>query len=86
MCSCPKSLEDPYYCSSHCRIEVKGPRELAFFRGKAVGPVYLGFCYESEAGAHAAPIAFRPSPHASSGSSSGTRYQKWLTGSAGRMH
>jgi hypothetical protein len=73
MCSCPKSFVDPYYCSSHCRLEVKGPRELAFFKGKAVGPVYPGFCYESEAGAHAAPIAFRPSPHASSGSGSGTR-------------
>ena len=37
---------------------MKGHRELAFFKGKAVGPVYSGFCYESEAGAHAAPIAF----------------------------
>ena len=45
------------------RLEVKGSRELAFFKGKAVGPVYPGFCYESEAGAHAAPIAFRPQPH-----------------------
>ena len=42
------------------RLEVKGSRELAFFKGKAEGPVYPGFCYESEAGAHAAPIAFRP--------------------------
>ena len=58
MCSCPKSLVGPYHCSSPCRLEVKGPRELAFFKGKAVGPVYPGFCYESEAGAHAAPIAF----------------------------
>ncbi len=45
------------------RLEVKGPRELAFFKGKAVGPVYSGFCYESEAGAHAAHIAFRPASH-----------------------
>ncbi len=42
------------------RLEVKGPRELAFFPGVAAGPVYDGFCYESEAGAHAAAIAFRP--------------------------
>ena len=41
---------------------MKGRRELAFFVGKAVGPVYAGFCYESEAGAHASPIAFRPPP------------------------
>ena len=39
---------------------MKGARELAFFGGKAVGPVYPGFCYESEAGAHAAAIAFQP--------------------------
>jgi biotin--protein ligase len=43
-----------------CRLEVKGPRELAFFPGVARGPVYPGFKYESEAGAHAALIAFLP--------------------------
>ena len=42
------------------RLEVRGPRELAFFPGIAAGPVYDGFRYESEAGAHAAAIAFRP--------------------------
>ena len=51
------------------RLEVKGSRELAFFKGKAVGPVYPGFCYESEAGAHAAPIAFRPLSSSSDSSS-----------------
>ena len=51
------------------RLEVTGSRELAFFKGKAVGPVYPGFCYESEAGAHAAPIAFRPVPSSSDSSS-----------------
>ena len=42
------------------RLEVKGPRELAFFPGVAAGPVYPGFRYESEAGAHAARVSFRP--------------------------
>lgn len=42
------------------RLEVRGPRELAFFPGVAVGPVYPGFRYESEAGAHAARVTFRP--------------------------
>ena len=39
---------------------MKGPRELAFFTGIARGPVYSGFRYESEAGAHAALISFYP--------------------------
>ncbi|BDA44508.1 probable biotin-protein ligase at N-terminal half [Coccomyxa sp. Obi] len=42
------------------RLEVRGPRELAFFPGVAAGPVYPGFRYESEAGAHAARVTFRP--------------------------
>ncbi|CAL8470467.1 g10009 [Coccomyxa elongata] len=42
------------------RLEVRGPRELAFFPGVAVGPVYPGFRYESEAGAHAARVTFKP--------------------------
>ena len=41
------------------RLEVKGPRELAFFPGIARGPVYEGFRYQSEAGAHAALVSFR---------------------------
>lgn len=41
---------------------MKGTRELAFFPGIAAGPAYAGFRYQSEAGAHAARIAFRP-PH-----------------------
>jgi glutamine amidotransferase-like uncharacterized protein len=41
-------------------LEVVGPRELAFFAGKAVGPAYgLGqFQYQSEAGIRAASIIY----------------------------
>jgi hypothetical protein len=42
-----------------CRLEVIGDRELAFFGGKACGSLYQGFTYDSENGAHAAPIRFR---------------------------
>lgn len=51
------------------RLEVKGARELAFFPGVAAGPVYAGFRYESEDGAHAARVAFRPPQPAASGNS-----------------
>ncbi len=39
---------------------MRGPRELAFFPGTAAGPVYGGFRYETEDGAHAAHVAFQP--------------------------
>lgn len=46
------------------RLEVKGPRELGFSPGIARGPIYPGFKYESEAGAHAGLIAFKqPGQH-----------------------
>ena len=55
------------------RQEVKGPRELSFFPGVARGPIYEGFQYESEAGAHAGHIAFRPPANgASEGGSAGS--------------
>jgi glutamine amidotransferase-like uncharacterized protein len=37
---------------------VVGPRELAFFPGAAVGPVFGGFAYHSAAGARAARVRF----------------------------
>ena len=77
-----------YRCSAWLRLEVKGPRELAFFPGIACGPVYEGFRYESEAGAHAALVAFRlpqgsatHAAHTDSGADaadSGQR-QEWVT-------
>ena len=62
---------------------MKGSRELAFFKGKAVGPVYPGFCYESEAGAHAAPIAFRPLSSSSNSSSPAVAVRKFDTEAEG---
>ncbi|KAK9916190.1 hypothetical protein WJX75_009851 [Coccomyxa subellipsoidea] len=64
-----------YYACSYVyfalgtKLEVKGARELAFFLGVAAGPVYAGFRYESENGAHAARVAFRPPQPAASGNS-----------------
>ncbi|EIE27046.1 hypothetical protein COCSUDRAFT_55074 [Coccomyxa subellipsoidea C-169] len=60
-----------YYACSYVEfalgttLEVKGPRELAFFSGTAAGPIYGGFRYETEDGAHAARVAFQP-PHQAS--------------------
>eukprot|EP00887_Chlorella_sp_A99_P002281 scaffold10.g2281.t1 len=57
-----------YFGSAACRfepgtrLEVVGPRELAFFPGTAAGSVYPGFCYSSEGGAVAAPLRFRCLP------------------------
>lgn len=39
-------------------LEVCGERELKFFDGTAIGPVFPGFCYSSNAGAKAAKISF----------------------------
>ena len=44
------------------RLEVCGDRELAFFPGIARGSAFPGFDYETEAGAVAAALRFRP-PH-----------------------
>lgn len=43
-------------------IEVLGQRELAFFQGKALGPLF-DFCYESEKGARALLLSQEESPH-----------------------
>ena len=50
-----------YYGSSYVEfdkgvpgMEVVGPRELAFFKVKAIGPVFPGFHYGTNEGAHAA--------------------------------
>ncbi|CAL5218350.1 g11 [Coccomyxa viridis] len=81
-----------YYASSYIefdigtKLEVKGRRELAFFEGKAVGPVYAGFCYESEAGAQAAPIAFSPPPDKTRHSSATDPAVKWQERSPGALH
>ena len=56
-----------YYGSSYIEfekggdLEVCGPRELAFFPGKAIGPAYGKgiFCYHSEMGTYAAPIKWK---------------------------
>jgi len=51
-----------YYASSFVEfakgtdIEVTGKRELQFFGGKAIGPVYKVFAYDSEVGARLSPI------------------------------
>jgi glutamine amidotransferase-like uncharacterized protein len=62
-----------YYASSCCvfeagnpDLEVIGDRELAFFPGTAFGPVHPGFDYQSERGAAAVAVTFRPSPSANS--------------------
>ncbi|XP_064629092.1 uncharacterized protein LOC135488418 [Lineus longissimus] len=39
-------------------LEVCGPRDLGFFPGKCTGPVFPGFMYNSEEGAHAAEITW----------------------------
>lgn len=39
-------------------LEVIGERFLKFYRGTACGPVYPGFCYETERGAVAAPVRY----------------------------
>lgn len=44
-------------------MEVIGPRELAFFAGRATGPAYSGFDYASERGAVAARLEFRDVSH-----------------------
>ena len=46
------SLGDPL-------LEVVGPRELNFYPGVARGPVFPGFCYDSNAGARLCSISFR---------------------------
>jgi biotin---protein ligase len=55
-----------YYGSAYVEFEkggpfeIIGPRELAFFPGKAVGPAYQGpFSYHSEIGARAAQIRWK---------------------------
>ncbi|KAK2171530.1 hypothetical protein NP493_1056g00004 [Ridgeia piscesae] len=37
-------------------LEVCGPRQLAFFPGACIGPVFPGFLYNSDAGVHAACV------------------------------
>lgn len=39
-------------------LEVVGDRRLRFYKGTARGSVYPGFCYQTEAGALAAPVRF----------------------------
>ncbi|KAF8561059.1 hypothetical protein P879_10784 [Paragonimus westermani] len=51
-----------YFASDECifdeggPLEVRGPRYIKLFEGKAVGPYYPGFVYESEEGARAIPV------------------------------
>ncbi|EEB07944.1 biotin-protein ligase [Schizosaccharomyces japonicus yFS275] len=42
------------------KLNVVGPRKLAFFPGTCKGPTYPGFVYDSESGARAAPLALSP--------------------------
>ena len=55
----PVTSLPPGHWQHECRLEVVGDRELRFFPGTAAGPIYPGFCYESEDGAVAAPLRFR---------------------------
>ena len=55
-----------YYGSAQCFFElqdsqydVKGPRELSFFKGTCGGPAFKGFHYQSEVGARAAKLSIR---------------------------
>jgi glutamine amidotransferase-like uncharacterized protein len=51
-----------YYAASHIEFDKKGPlevmdtRELAFFEGKAIGPILAKYDYKTESGARAAKI------------------------------
>ncbi|KAK3401858.1 biotin-protein ligase [Sordaria brevicollis] len=62
-----------YYGSAQCwfemegpNMDVKGPRELAFYPGTCAGPAFKGFQYDSEAGAKAASLRIRKQAFANS--------------------
>lgn len=55
-------------------IEIVGPRELAFFPVTSVGPVFPGFNYDNNAGAHVAGMSVTKAGEAVLGTTGGSNY------------